>query len=178
LCLSLTTEPILNTITLNSWTGYRSKIESIRLSCVMFLNLGMVFKTEAVVFSCRLCFPRAFPIISLISPNYMVEHFIPQDSIHSYSTRFSKEGCYSFPKVGSSGAKTFAHAGCHLWNSLPANLKSSNVSHLLKLKLKTTFLQYPCKLDSLDNRFLFLWYLKYNSPCDIYFLLFLPMSNF
>jgi len=47
-----------------------------------------------------------------LSPNYMVEHFIPQDSIHSHSTRFSKEGCYYIPKVGSSGAKTFAHAGC------------------------------------------------------------------
>ena len=39
-----------------------------------------------------------------LSPNYMVEHFIPQDFVHSYSTRFSKEGCYSIPKVGSSGA--------------------------------------------------------------------------
>jgi len=62
----------------------------------------------------------------------MVEHFIPQDSIHSYSTRFSKEGCYSIPKVGSSGAKTFAHAGCHLWNSLPAHLK--NIKHLTSFK--------------------------------------------
>ena len=69
-----------------------------------------------------------------LSPNYMVEHFIPQDSIHSYSTRFSKEGCYSIPKVGSSGAKTFAHAGCHLWNSLPAHLK--NITHLTSFKTK------------------------------------------
>jgi len=39
-----------------------------------------------------------------LSPNCMVEHFNPQDSIHSYSTRLSKEGCYFIPKVGSSGA--------------------------------------------------------------------------
>jgi len=62
----------------------------------------------------------------------MVGHFIPQDSILSFSTMFNKEGCYSTPKVGSSGVKIFAHAGCNLWNSLPANLK--NIKRLISFK--------------------------------------------
>ena len=33
------------------------------------------------------------------SPDYMVEHFIPASSIHSYGTRFREIGCFSIPKV-------------------------------------------------------------------------------
>ena len=35
--------------------------------CNTHLLIPMAFKTEAAVFSCRLCFLRAFPFISLIS---------------------------------------------------------------------------------------------------------------
>ena len=33
------------------------------------------------------------------SPDYMVEHFIPASSMHSYGTRFRETGCFSIPKV-------------------------------------------------------------------------------
>ena len=42
---------------------------------------------------------HVFKVKSGQSPDYMVEHFIPASSIHSYGTRFRETGCFSIPKV-------------------------------------------------------------------------------
>ena len=101
--------------------------------------------------------------------------FIPQDSIHSYSTTVLfpvKRGCYSIPKVGSSCAKTF-------WTICQPIVKTSNVSHLLKLKLKTTFIcnmQVNC--DSLATGIYFVIFLNIIIPVifNCNFLFILPIS--
>ena len=46
------------------------------------------------------------------SPDYMVEHFVPASSIHSYGTRFRETGCFSIPTVNSFGKKSFGYNGC------------------------------------------------------------------
>ena len=33
------------------------------------------------------------------SADYMIEHFVPVTSVHSYGTRFRENGCFSIPKV-------------------------------------------------------------------------------
>ena len=54
-----------------------------------------------------------------ISPQYMREHFIPQDGVHTYNTRLSSKGAFVIPKVKSHGHKSLCYNGCSLWNSLP-----------------------------------------------------------
>ena len=45
-------------------------------------------------------------------------------SVHSYSTRFSENSCFSVPKVKGFGKKSFAYHECTLWNDLPVDLKN------------------------------------------------------
>jgi len=45
------------------------------------------------------------------SPQYIREHFIPQDCVHSYYTRISNKGAFAIPKVKSHGLKSF-YNGC------------------------------------------------------------------
>jgi hypothetical protein len=68
-----------------------------------------------------------------IAPEYLKEHFIPADSVHSYNTRFSENGCFSIPKVKGFGMKTFSYNGCKLWNNLPTSVK--NINKLADFKL-------------------------------------------
>ena len=42
---------------------------------------------------------HVFKVKSGQSPVYMVEHFIPASSIHSYETRFRETCCFSIPTV-------------------------------------------------------------------------------
>ena len=58
------------------------------------------------------------------SPDYMVKHFIPASSIHSYGTRFRETACFSIPKVRSFGMKSFRYNGCVLWNKLPGDIRN------------------------------------------------------
>ena len=57
---------------------------------------------------------HVFKVKSGQSPDYMVEHFIPASSIHSYGTRFRETGCFSIPKVKGFGKKSFGFNGCVL----------------------------------------------------------------
>ena len=43
------------------------------------------------------------------SPDYMLEHFVTQDSVHSYGTRSSQHGSFVPPKVKGFGLKSFAY---------------------------------------------------------------------
>ena len=44
---------------------------------------------------------HVFKVKSGQSPDYMVEHFIPASSKHSYGTRFMETGCFAIPTVKS-----------------------------------------------------------------------------
>mgnify|MGYP007133209407 CR=1 FL=1 len=69
-----------------------------------------------------------------LSPQYMREHFIPQDG--AYTTRLSSKGAFVIPKVKSHGLKSFCYNGCSLWNTLPhAFSEIPKVSHY-KVTLK------------------------------------------
>ena len=76
-----------------------------------------------------------------LSPQYMREHFIPQDGVHTYYTRLSSKGAFVIPKVKSHGLKSFCYNGCSLWNSLPHTfIEITNLSHFkvaLIVKLQT-----------------------------------------
>jgi hypothetical protein len=76
---------------------------------------------------------HVFKIKHNIAPEYLNEHFIPADSVHSYSTRFRETGCYSIPKVKGFGMKSFSYNGCKLWNTLPTSVK--NINKLADFKL-------------------------------------------
>ena len=73
------------------------------------------------------------------SPDYMIEQFTPASSVHSYSTRFGENCCFSLQKVKSFGKKYFAYRGCILWNDLPKSIKKCKILRLLKTKLDLTF---------------------------------------
>ena len=73
---------------------------------------------------------HVFKIKHGLAPDYMSEHFVSQDSVHSHNTRFSKSGCFSVPKVKSHGFKSFSYNGCKLWNQLPSDIRAiTNLSH-------------------------------------------------
>ena len=67
---------------------------------------------------------HVFKVKSGQSPDYMVENFIPANSIHSYGTRFREIGCFYIPIVKSFGKISFGYNGCVLWNRLPGDIKS------------------------------------------------------
>ena len=79
---------------------------------------------------------HVYKIKSGTSPVYMKEHFVPTSSVHSYSTRFRKNGCFSLPKVKSFEKKSFVYRGCILWNELPNYI---NWFSDLKLRLSLIF---------------------------------------
>ena len=57
------------------------------------------------------------------SPQYMREQVIPQDGVHTYSTRHSSKGTFVILKVKSHGLKSFCYNRCSLWNSLPHEIQ-------------------------------------------------------
>ena len=69
----------------------------------------------------QLILNHVFKVKSGQFPDYMVEHFIPASSIHSYGTRF-RETVFSIPKVKSFGKKSYN--GCVLWIELPGDIRS------------------------------------------------------
>jgi hypothetical protein len=81
---------------------------------------------------CHVC-----KITNGLSPDYMSEHFISQDSIHNYSTRLSQKGPYCLPKVKGQGSKSFAFSGIKLWNDLPVNLTKINRLQSFKVAIKS-----------------------------------------
>ena len=80
-----------------------------------------------------------FKIKSGTSPDYMTEQFTLASSVHSYSTRFGENGCFSLPKVKSFGRKYFAYRGCMVWNDLPNNIQQIQALKFLKTQLNLTF---------------------------------------
>ena len=45
-----------------------------------------------------LCHVVVFKMKNDLSPQYMREHFIPQDGVHTYNTRLSSKGAFVFSK--------------------------------------------------------------------------------
>jgi len=74
------------------------------------------------------------------APEYLHEHFTPADTVHTYKTRFSNDGCFAIPKVKGFGMKTFAYNGCKLWKSLPSSVKDQ--TNLMKFKHAVRELMY------------------------------------
>jgi hypothetical protein len=66
---------------------------------------------------------HVFRIKHGLSPEYMNQHFITQDSIHSYNTRSAKHGSFVPPKVKGFGIKSFSYVGVKLWNMLPIHIR-------------------------------------------------------
>jgi len=81
-----------------------------------------------------------FKVKNKKAPEYLYEHFTPADSVHTYKTRFSNNGCYTILKVKEFAMKTFAYNGCKLWNSLPPYVKDQN--NLMKFKHAVKELMY------------------------------------
>ena len=83
---------------------------------------------------------HVFKIKHGMAPAYLGERFITQETIHSYSTRFSTDGSYSIPKVKSAGSKSFLYTGCTLWNKIPSALKDITKLEHFKSSIKTHLL--------------------------------------
>jgi hypothetical protein len=88
----------------------------------------------------RIVLGHVFRIKHGLAPDYMMEHFTPQDSIHSYSTRLSGKGAFAVPKVKGFGSKSFCSIGCSLWNSLPAKISIIENVPSFKLTLRNYML--------------------------------------
>ena len=80
---------------------------------------------------------HVFKIRNGLSPDYMTEHFVSQDSMHNYSTRLSKKGGYCLPKVKCHGSKSFSFNSIKLWNSLPESLTEVNRLEGFKVSIKS-----------------------------------------
>lgn len=80
---------------------------------------------------------HVFKIRNGLSPDYMSEHFVSQDSMHNYSTRLSKKGGYCLPKVKCHGSKSFSFNSIKLWNSLPESLTEVNRLEGFKVAIKS-----------------------------------------
>jgi len=83
---------------------------------------------------------HVFKIKNGLSPDYLSNQFIPQNSVHSHNTRLSNKGAFSVPHVKGNGKKSFSYLGCTLWNKLPSfitqmtalsSFKSAIKQHLL-----------------------------------------------
>ena len=92
-----------------------------KLFKMVFKSLGWLPVSKRVD---QIILKHVFKVKSGQSPDYMVEHFIPTSSIHSYGTRFRETGCFSVPKVKGFGKKSFEYNGCVLWNELPDDIRS------------------------------------------------------
>ena len=69
----------------------------------------------------------------------MTEQFTPASSVHSYSTRFRENGCFSLPKVKSFGKKSFAYRGCMVRYDIPNNIQKIQDFQILKTQLNLIF---------------------------------------
>ena len=79
---------------------------------------------------------HVFKIKNGIAPDYMGNHFIPQESVHSYRTRLSHKGAFAVPKVKGFGSKSFFFSGISLWNKLPASLAQTEKINVFKILVK------------------------------------------
>jgi len=61
---------------------------------------------------------HVFKMKNGLFPQYMREHFIPQDGVHTHNIRLNSKGAFVISKVKSHGLKSFCYNGCSLWNSL------------------------------------------------------------
>ena len=76
---------------------------------------------------------HVFKIKSGKSADYMIKHFVPVTSVHSYGTRFRENGCFSTLKVKGFSKKSFAYNRCYLWNDLPNSKKEIEGIHDFKM---------------------------------------------
>ena len=83
---------------------------------------------------------HVFKIKYGLAPDYMGEHFISQDTVHSYSTRLSHKGAFAVPKVKGFGSRSFSYIGCTLWNKLPFNITQINKLSAFKCAIKKHFM--------------------------------------
>ena len=84
---------------------------------------------------------HVFKIKHGLSPSYMSQNFVTQDSVHTYRTRSSEHGSFVPPKVKSFGIKSFAYLGCKLWNMLPPHIRSIPTFDTFKGAVKNHFLE-------------------------------------
>ena len=106
-----------------------------------FKQLKNMLPVHSRVEQLTLC--HVFKTKNSLSPQYMREHFISLDNVHSYNTRQSCKGAFVVPKVKSFGQKSFCYNGCKLWNSLPSHFneitKLSHFKSVLKQHLLDRF---------------------------------------
>ena len=79
---------------------------------------------------------HVFKINNGLSPDYLTNQFIPQNSVHSHKTRLSHKGAFSIPKVKGNGKKSFNYLGITLWNNLPSCITQLNVLSSFKYAIK------------------------------------------
>ena len=79
---------------------------------------------------------HVFKIRNNLSPLYMSDHFISQDTVHSYGTRLNSKGAFVIPRVKSFGSRSFCFNGCKFWNSLPVNFNNIKSLGSFKAELK------------------------------------------
>lgn len=71
----------------------------------------------------------------------MSQHFVTQNSVHSYRTRSSQNGSFVPPKVKGFGIKSFSYLGCKLWNLLPPKIRDVPCLTKFKRAVKDHFLK-------------------------------------
>ena len=80
---------------------------------------------------------HVFKIKNFLAPEYMVEHFTSQDSVHSHRTRFSDKGAFSVPKIKGFGLKSFSYNGWTFWNKLPSSITKLDNLKEFKVAIKS-----------------------------------------
>ena len=83
---------------------------------------------------------HVYKIKNGLTPEYMVEHFTSQDSVHSHRTRFSDKGAFSVPKIKGFGLKSFSYNGCTFWNKLPSSITKLDNLKEFKVTIKSHLL--------------------------------------
>ena len=84
---------------------------------------------------------HVFKIKNDLCPDYMSQHFVTQNSVHSYRTRSSQNGSFVPPKVKGFGIKSFSYLGCKLWNLLPPKIRDVPCLTKFKRAVKDHFLK-------------------------------------
>lgn len=84
---------------------------------------------------------HVFKVKHGLAPDYLGEHFVPQDTVHSYRTRLSHKGAFAVPKVKGFGSKSFCYTGCSLWNNLPACITQIDKLSTFKTTVKNYLLE-------------------------------------
>lgn len=72
----------------------------------------------------KIILDHVFKVRSVLSPEYMLEQFIPASSVHSHDTRFRENGCFVIPKLKCFGKRSFDYNDCVLWSDLPNSIKT------------------------------------------------------